>query len=208
MEEVQKKEKQFYSYLWLREKDGFAPAGTPYYAGKGSNGRAFTKSGHAVFPPSSLENIVILPMLNEVEAFESEIAMIELFGRIDNKTGILRNMTDGGDCGPDQTGFHHSEEWKQKLRDVGCAHLNTPEANAKKSATKKGVSFSQAHRNAIGAAHKANTLLMEKLRGRNRTPEARAHSVRAMHNRWHVNRGIKNLECALCQQSQQQECVA
>jgi len=30
----------FYTYLWLREKDGTYPAGTPYYAGKGCGNRA------------------------------------------------------------------------------------------------------------------------------------------------------------------------
>ena len=36
-------------------------------------------------------------MLSEAEAFESEIALIELFGRKDNGTGCLRNLTNGGE---------------------------------------------------------------------------------------------------------------
>jgi hypothetical protein len=39
-------------------------------------------------------------MVSEFEAFESEIALIELFGRKDFGTGCLRNLTDGGDNPP------------------------------------------------------------------------------------------------------------
>jgi hypothetical protein len=81
--------KQFYSYLYLRED------GTPYYAGKGQGKRAFKKQS-GIRPPKDKSRIVILPMENEVLAFESEIALIQLFGRRDNETGILRNRTDGG----------------------------------------------------------------------------------------------------------------
>lgn len=81
----------FYTYMWLRED------GTPYYVGKGQKRRAFISSAHAVHRPKDRSRIVVFPMLNEAEAFESEIVMIELFGRKDKGTGILHNMTDGGD---------------------------------------------------------------------------------------------------------------
>ena len=96
---------QFYSYLWLRED------GTPYYAGKGSGRRAYHSDGHNVHRPKNRSRILVFPMINEAEAFESEIALIELFGRLDNGTGCLRNITDGGDG---ISGFRHSEEFAKR----------------------------------------------------------------------------------------------
>ena len=90
---------QFYSYLWLREKDL-----TPYYAGKGSGRRAY-RDNHGVHRPADKSRILVFPMLNEAEAFESEIALIELFGRKDLGTGCLRNMTNGGEG---TAGHHHT----------------------------------------------------------------------------------------------------
>ena len=82
---------EFYSYLWLRAD------GTPYYAGKGHGRRAFTGRGHNLHSPSDNARILVFPMANEAEAFESEIALIELFGRKDLGTGCLRNLTNGGE---------------------------------------------------------------------------------------------------------------
>jgi len=86
---------RFYSYLWLRQD------GTPYYAGKGTRGRAFTSGAHGVHRPKDCSRILIFPMVSEAEAFESEIALIDLFGRKDLGTGCLRNLTNGseGACG-------------------------------------------------------------------------------------------------------------
>lgn len=101
----------FYSYLWLRED------GTPYYAGKGIGRRAFFSFGHgAIKCPSDPSRILVFPMLNESEAFESEIALIGLFGRKDTGTGCLRNKTFGGNAPPSRKGIPHSEETKERMR--------------------------------------------------------------------------------------------
>jgi hypothetical protein len=107
----------FYSYLWLRED------GTPYYAGKGSGRRAFRSIGHSVHRPVDRSHIVVFPMLNEAEAFESEIALIELFGRKDNGTGVLRNMTDGGEG---VRGHKRTEEHNKRISIALIGHTVTP----------------------------------------------------------------------------------
>ncbi len=98
----------FYSYMWLRAN------GTPYYVGKGRNRRAFIGSAHGVHRPKDPSRILVFPMLNETEAFESEKALIELFGRKDNGTGILRNLTDGGDG---VSGFVCTEWLRQRRKE-------------------------------------------------------------------------------------------
>lgn len=109
---------------------------------------------------------MIFPMSSEMHALESEIAMIQFFGRKDLGTGILRNRTDGGDRGT--TGYKPTPEQnkaqseKMKLR--GCSHLHSPEVIAKRSATMKGKPFTRAHRNALSASSKKDAKKIARMR--------------------------------------------
>ena len=99
--------RRFYVYLWLRSKDSeHGPRLSPYYVGKGSNDRAFCRYRRACPAPRNNEYIVFVQEgLTEDEAFALEKYCIGLYGRIDQGTGILRNLTDGGD-GP--SGYRHT----------------------------------------------------------------------------------------------------
>ena len=82
----------YYVYLYLRED------GTPYYAGKGIGKRAWAHSKKEIQPPVDKSRIVV-PAWNllELGAFALERKFIQWYGRKDLGTGILRNMTNGGD---------------------------------------------------------------------------------------------------------------
>jgi hypothetical protein len=98
----------FYTYAYLRED------GTPYYIGKGRGRRAFVKSDRKILPPADRTRILFLKKnLTEVEALRHEIYMIFVLGRKDLATGILRNLTNGGDG---ISGFKFTEESKEKIR--------------------------------------------------------------------------------------------
>ncbi len=96
----------FYTYMWLRED------GTPYYVGKGKDNRAFIQLNHRFAPPSA-ERIILQEWPSEQDAFDAETLLIAVYGRKDNGTGILRNLTDGGEG---VAGLKCSEEQRIKLR--------------------------------------------------------------------------------------------
>ena len=79
----------FYTYAYLR------PDRTPYYIGKGVGDRIWSK--HNVPVPPRERIIFLKKNLTEEEAHRHEIYMISVLGRKDNGTGILRNLTDGGE---------------------------------------------------------------------------------------------------------------
>jgi hypothetical protein len=92
----------YYVYQYLREDQ------TPYYIGKGSTNRI--NEGHALPIPIKERRVMIAENLSEQAAFDLEIELIAKYGRKDLGTGILRNLTDGGDGA---SGYRYTEERKQ-----------------------------------------------------------------------------------------------
>ena len=95
---------RFYTYAYLRKDDR-----TPYYVGKGCGKRAYDSS-HNVKVPDDKDRIIFLKQnLTEEEAFNHEKYMIAVLGRKDLGTGILRNMSDGGE-GPSNPSPEHRKK--------------------------------------------------------------------------------------------------
>ena len=123
----------FYVYTYLREDS------TPYYVGKGSGDRAFKKWGKGIKPPKDPSCIVIVEdNLDEQTAFDLERKLIAEYGRKDLGTGILYNMTDGGEgsSGHKTRGWTWSEESKAKRRGSGNPAFGKPTSEKQKETTR------------------------------------------------------------------------
>lgn len=123
----------FYVYSYLRHDN------TPYYIGKGSGSRAWVKTKSEIRPPVDHTYIVIVEHhLSEIGALAIERRMIEWYGRKDLGTGVLRNMTAGGDGvhGRKVTKATVDKSIATKRKTGGIFKCGTPNARKKATATR------------------------------------------------------------------------
>lgn len=105
----------YYTYAYLREN------GTPYYIGMGQGKRAWSKR-HNVSLPSEDRIQIIKDNLTREEAIELEIKLIAEYGRKDLGTGILYNLTNGGEgtsLPKEKNGMYgkkHTSETREKIK--------------------------------------------------------------------------------------------
>jgi hypothetical protein len=135
----------FYVYAYLRKSDF-----TPYYIGKGKNKRAYDKT-HMVVVPNDKSRIVFLETnLTEIGALALERRYIKWYGRKDLGTGILRNLTDGGEGTAGRVVSSESKRKQVTTRRNNGNYVITDAVRNKISATltgfNKGVSKTEEHK--------------------------------------------------------------
>ena len=158
----------YYVYAYIRSSNG-----TPYYIGKGKENRAFKK--HRISIPKDKTKIIILEQnLTEVGALALERRLIRWWGRKDLGTGILHNLTDGGDG---RSNMIVSEETKQKIAKYRKGKSTLPEDFTPWNKGSKGL-YSEEHK--------------EKLRqaSANRSPELRKQISEKIKLSWAKKKGL------------------
>ena len=136
-------DRRFYVYLARHPITG-----DPVYVGKGKGKRirqhnAAALSGRHCNPAlqrtiqkyGPLEFNLITSGLTEAEAFDHERALIAQYGRVNDQSGTLYNLTAGGDG---TSGAIYSEETRAIWRQQRTGRRHTEEAKAKVRAAKLG----------------------------------------------------------------------
>ncbi len=154
-----------YTYAYLRED------GTPYYIGRGVKLRAFKKHGRHISVPPRDRILFLKTNLTFTESVQHEVYMIAVFGRKNNGTGILRNLTNGGEG---MEGFIVPEETRTKLsiamkkrrlspehkaRIAAAARNASPEVKLRKVASKRGKPLSEETKAKISETKRRNNEL-------------------------------------------------
>lgn len=129
----------------------------PFYIGISNSKtyeRAYTKSHrnnmwHKIINKTEYRVDIVIDGLTYDEAKEKEAEFIALYGRINIKTGILCNMTEGGDG---TVGYVFDEETREKIRQANKGWKPTEEMLKKMSKARKGKKFSEEHRKNLSKA--------------------------------------------------------
>jgi hypothetical protein len=164
---------RFYVYAYLRSKDSdHGKRLTPYYIGKGQGNRAFFPHQRRIPTPKDKEFIAFVQEgLTEGEAFGLERYCIAAYGRISTNTGVLLNLTDGGE-GP--SGFRFSDELKARMS-IAQRSSMTQERKNKISRAKLGQKHSL----------KTKEKMSESKRGHGVSPETRSKISRTLEGHLH-----------------------
>ena len=193
----------YYTYAYLREDR------TPYYVCKGTGNRIYS-TNRTIKPPKDKSRIIYLKQnLTEEEAFKHEKYMIAVLGRKNLGTGILYNMTDGGDG---SSGCIPSEETRKKIGDAQKGRTHSEETKRKMSEARKGNTYmlgktlSEEHRKKLIEARKGKThseeskiKMSDAQKGKTLSKETRKKQSDAMIGRKWWNDGCGNckrmIEC-------------
>lgn len=131
--------RNFYVYLHIKESDG-----TVFYVGKGTKFRwshVYDRTQH--WKNTAIKHGVICKIvahdLSAEEALVLEKKLIASYGRQDQKTGCLVNLTDGGEG---VVNYVWTEEHRKKISEAGMGKRHTPEAKEKIRQANVGRTFS------------------------------------------------------------------
>jgi len=155
----------YYVYLYLNEK------GKPYYVGKG-RGRRY-KSKHLIPVPPVDRIVFAVENTTEDYAHYTEMCLIDHYGRLNDGTGVLVNLTDGGEgvSNPSQEtrfkmgsafrGKPRSEETKLKISKTvsGTNHYFYGKRHSKETLDKISLAQVGVNNHFYGKRHSKETLV-------------------------------------------------
>jgi hypothetical protein len=138
----------------------------PFYIGIGSNPnyrRAYTKNKrnkywHNIVSTTDYRVEIMLDDISWEEACEKEMEFISMYGRKDNKSGILCNMTNGGDG---TFGRSLSKETKDLISKARIGSKHSEETKLKMSIDRKGRTLSEEARLKVSKATKGKKKTQE-----------------------------------------------
>lgn len=228
------KKNKFYLY-YLRRPDKVDPfdesKGQPFYIGKGYNSRIkehrkeakdlLHKPGRKSYKITVIHHLwkrgldfeedIYLDNLSEEDAFALEVGAIEQYGRKDNGTGILANLTDGGEG---SSGYIHSDEAIEKLKQIKLKE-NLPEETIEKMRQaklgKKSKPETKEKQRQANLGHSVSTETKEKIstkhKGKTHTKETKEKLSQIAKDWWENNPNANKLKEQLAANSRKRKGV-
>ena len=99
---------EYYIYAYISPRTGL-----PYYIGKGSGYRAWSKHTNIKKPKERRFIVIMESGLTLIGSLALERRYISWYGKKCDNSGILMNVNDGGDG---NTGYKHSDKTKRKIK--------------------------------------------------------------------------------------------
>lgn len=171
-------------------------SGTPFYIGVGTKLRAYDCKKRSVIwkrymKKHGLVIKILQENLNKETAMSTEKQLIKEYGRINNGTGVLVNLTDGGEG---TYGIIRSEETRKKLSEAQKKNTHSEETKDKLRKINTGKTHSEETKLKISKAMTGKTHTKETrekmrklLTGRVMTEEHRRNHKEAM-KKWFASR--------------------
>lgn len=153
----------------------------PFYIGIGNLERAYTKRSRNKYWKHIVKSVpykveILFEGLSSEDACQKEIELIKFYGRKDLGTGILANLTDGGDLPPNHKGKIRSDEFRKKCSESRKGVKLSEEHKKKMSESRKGIKPSEETLKKLSEARRGKKFSSEHKRKISESQKGKKHS--------------------------------
>jgi hypothetical protein len=171
----------------------------PFYIGIGNLERAYTKRSRNTYWKHIVKSVpykveILFEGLSSEDACQKEIELIKFYGRKDLGTGILANLTDGGDLPPNHKGKVRSDEFKKKCSEARKGVKLSEESKKKMSESRKGIKPSEETLKKLSEIRKGKKFSEEHKKKISESQKGKKHSQQTLEKLKLNHKGTKGMK--------------